>query len=52
MSEVDVLWNSVHAKGRMFGGHSAELATAHHILYSSGADGLLRKCDLSPYLSV
>jgi hypothetical protein len=51
-SERTVVWNNVHAKGRMFASHTSELAVSGTSVYSTGADGHVRRCDIRPFLDM
>ena len=43
-------WQQLHGRGRMFGERSADLATRNGMLYSVGADNVVRSIDISGYL--
>lgn len=51
-SERTIVWNNVHAKGRMFGSHTSELSVSGTSIYSTGADGHVRRCDVRPFLDM
>eukprot|EP00045_Choanoeca_perplexa_P017466 m.253905 g.253905 ORF g.253905 m.253905 type:complete len:776 (-) comp17548_c0_seq2:900-3227(-) len=43
-------WQNLHGRGRLFGERAADLATRNGMLYSVGADNVVRSIDISSYM--